>query len=94
MKVPFVTETATTSAMKRLYFSARSGSRSLHSRWPMHSSMRGAATFLALMGVRPNFLNLSTRLPDTLPAPITAFFNPAAGTLIANSPVFVMHSNE
>lgn len=38
-----------------------------HSRWAMHSRMAGALTFLAGMGVRVHFLNLSKLRPDRLP---------------------------
>jgi hypothetical protein len=53
-----------------------------------HSAISGGATCFAGSGVRPNFSNLFTYLPEQLPMPTSSFASPAPGMAITASRVF------
>ncbi len=65
---------------------AVSWSSTSHSRWATHSRTAGALTFLAGIGVKFAFLNLSKLLPVKEPQATTACKSSSVGMLTINSP--------
>jgi hypothetical protein len=85
VKTPMSAYASTILPTKIVWSPVVNWSQTVHSKWAMHSRIAGAFSFLAGIGVRFAFLNLSKLLPVNEPHATTAWSSSSVGMFMMNS---------